>query len=62
MKKEITRQELERAYNEINRCPCCGITPDEIKNQYPYDGSHSCGCSPEVFLRVKDKIEVEIDD
>ena len=50
MKAIITREELERAYKEINRCPCCGST----------DPMHSCGCSPEVFQNRLNEIEVNV--
>ena len=61
MKITLSKQQIERAYNEINKCSCCGITPEEARKQHPFDGSHICGCNPEVFRQEKkEEIEIEI--
>ena len=49
MKAIISRNELERAYTEINRCPMCGQT-----------GKHTCGGDPLVYLNRPTEIVVEV--
>ncbi|KKM06316.1 hypothetical protein LCGC14_1745250 [marine sediment metagenome] len=51
-KAKITKQELERAYLEINKCPCCGYKGFE---------AHTCGCGPEVFENRPTEIKVEVE-
>lgn len=54
MKKVLlTREQIEKAYLELTKCPCCG-----------HEGldSHACACSPEVFRNRKDEVEIEIYD
>jgi len=50
MKAIITKEELIRAYTEINRCPCCGSV----------EPVHTCACSPEVFENRPTTTEVEV--
>jgi hypothetical protein len=49
-KMVVKREEIERAYLELTKCPCCG---------YKGFDSHSCGCSPEVYQNRIQEIEVE---
>jgi len=50
MKIKVTREEIERAYRKLNKCPCCG-----------YEGiePHTCACNPEVFENRLQEVEVE---
>lgn len=43
----VSKEELEKAYLELNKCPCCAYKGFEY---------HFCSCNPEVFKNVSTEI------